>query len=158
MHEQDMPQSHWRPQVKRLIAIAAVTIVLATLACSIARCEGSGEVYLGGFLLLRIRCAAGGYTVDQRVSALQMRANDLLELGKRTSAVTVKRSGADACIYADRTLFLTVTSADAQANGTTPESLANTWAQRLRTILPQATPEKPGVGMPGQTGGAGGNP
>lgn len=137
--------------MKRLVAIAAVTVLLATLACSIARAQGMGEVYLGGFLLLRVRCAAGGYTVDQRVSALQMRANDLLQLGRGIAIVSVKKSGKDACIYSDADLFMTVTPADARASGTTTESLARTWAQRLRTILPQATPEKPDVGMPCST-------
>ena len=139
--------------MKRLIAIGTITILLGALACSIGLSQGTGQVWLGGFPLLRIRCAAGGYTIDQRVDALQARANNLLELENGVSAVTVRKSGADAIIYTDSTLFVTVTTADARANASTTEELASIWAQRLRANLPQATLEKPGVGLPGHPSG-----
>ena len=37
---------------------------------------------------------------------------------------------------------MTVTAADGKASSTTAVKLAGIWAQRLRTILPQATPEQ----------------
>lgn len=135
--------------MRKCIATATAIILLAFLAGSIAWSAGAGEVWLGGHLLLRVRSAAGGYTVAQRVDALQLRANNLLQEGKTISAVTVRKSGYDANIYTDDALFMTVTTADAQANGTTPEALANIWAERIRSILPNVTPIKPGVGAPG---------
>lgn len=131
---------------KRALIATAVTLLVA-LSCSIAWSQSSsGEVYLAGFMLLRIRCGAGPYTLEDRVSKLQHRANDLLELGKHVTAFTVKKTGSDVAIYADKDIFLTVAPGDAKANGTTVGSLAQTWAQRIREIYPQATPEKPGVG------------
>ncbi len=123
--------------------------------CSVAWSEGTREVRLGDFLLLRVRCAAGGYTIDERVNALQLRANDLLRAKKTTITCSVRMSGADANIYTDDKFFMTVTPADGKANGTTAEKLANTWAQRLRTVFPKSTPDKPGVGRPGQVGAPG---
>ncbi len=115
--------------------------MLATIVSSVAQCQQCGEVWLTNFLLLRIRCAAGGCSVEQRADAIQQRANDLLALGKGIPQVTVKKTGADANIYTNKCLFMTVTAADGKAANTTAVKLANTWAQRLRTILPQATPE-----------------
>jgi hypothetical protein len=49
---------------------------------------------------------------------------------------TVRKYGNDANIYADNNFFMTVTPADARANMTTTEELANTWARRLAIALP----------------------
>lgn len=132
--------------MKKRSVVAIAVALLVVLSCSIARSESSGEVYLAGFLLLRIRCGAGPYTLEERTSKLQHRANSLLELGKHVSEFTVKKTGKDVAIYADKEIFLTVAPGDAKANSTTVERLAQTWAQRIREIYPQATPEKPGVG------------
>ena len=125
-------------------------VLITLLACSVAWSSDSQDVTIGDYLLLRVRCPAGGYSIDQRVAALQQRANDLLRGGKTTMTITVSKSGNDAIIYTDGTLFMTVTQADAKANGTTTDNLANTWAQRLQSRFPKATPDKPGVGRPGR--------
>jgi hypothetical protein len=141
--------------MKNSITITVVTILMAMLACSIAWSQDTREVRIGDYLLLRIRCGAGGYTVDERVAALQQRANNLLKGGKQYTTISVRKSGTDANIYADNTFFMTVTPADAQANSTTTEKLANIWAQRLRVRFARSTPDKPGVGRPGQAGAPG---
>ena len=132
----------------RILMIVCAAALLASIASSPALCEEEGTVYLGGFMLLRIRTGAGGFSAAQRVNALQTRANALLELGKGIPKITTVRTGKDVNVYAGRSLFVTVTQADARSNRTTTDRLAAIWAQRLRTILPQATPEKPGVGSP----------
>ncbi|NLN75279.1 MAG: hypothetical protein GX139_03080 [Armatimonadetes bacterium] len=126
----------------RVLATISAAALLAGLACSTAQCQQGGEVYLGGFMLLRIRSAAGGYTAEQRVNALQSRANGLLQLGAGIPKIYTMRAGKDYNVYTDRALFITVTEVDARANRTTTQKLAAIWANRLRTILPQATPEK----------------
>ncbi|MGC8863403.1 MAG: hypothetical protein ACP5R5_11615 [Armatimonadota bacterium] len=141
--------------MRKNITMAAVIILLTVLACSIARSEDVREVRLGDFLLLRIRCAAGGYTIDERVAALQQRANNLLKGGKEYSTFSVRKFGECANIYAEDVFFMTVTPGDAKANGTTPMKLARIWAARLRNLFPQSTPDKPGVGRPGQEGAPG---
>jgi len=141
--------------MKKHITITVFTILLATLPCSIAWSQGTREVRLGDYLLLRVRCPAGGYTIDERVNALQLRANNLLKGGKEYSTFTVRKAGKDCNIYVDDTFFMTVGPGDAKANGTTTEQLANIWAERLRAIFPKSTPDKPGVGRPGQVGAPG---
>lgn len=135
--------------MRKRIAIAGAIALLAVLACSLSTSAATGDVWLGGYFLLRIRTAAGGFTVDQRVEALQARANNLLKESETVPAVTLKRSGSDVSIYANGNLFITVTAQDARANGTTTEALAAKWAERLRSLLPRAVPIKPGVGRPG---------
>ena len=141
--------------MRKNIMMTVVIILLTVLACSIAWSEDTREVRIGDYLLLRIRCAAGGYTVDERVAALQQRVNNLLRGGKQYSTISVRKSGTDANIYADDVFFMTVTPADGKANGTTAEKLANVWAERLRDLFPKSTPDKPGVGRPGQVGAPG---
>lgn len=133
----------------RILATLSALVLLVGLTCSIALSQQDGTVYLGGFMLLRMRTPAGGFSAEQRAAALQMRANALLQLGKGIPRVTTVRTGKDVNIFTDRNLFVTVTQADARANHTTTDKLAAIWASRLRTILPQATPEKPGVGLSG---------
>ncbi len=133
----------------RILATISALILLIALTGSIAQSQQDGTVYLGGFMLLRMRTPAGGFSAEQRAAALQMRANALLQLGKGIPKVTTVRAGKDVNILTDRNLFVTVTQADARANRTTVDKLAAIWANRLRTILPQATPEKPGVGLSG---------
>jgi hypothetical protein len=99
-------------------------------------------VWLGGYLLLRIRGAAGGMTVEQRTDKLQQRANNLLSWGRNVQKFAVKKSGQTVSIYADKELFMTVAPGDAKANGTTCEKLAQTWAKRLTTLYPEARPDK----------------
>ena len=125
--------------MKKHIAMLVTAVLLSTLTCSIAWSEQSGNIWLGGYLLLRIRNAAGGYTIAERTNAVQMRANNLLKLdeGEGVPAITVTKSGRDASIYSNGVLFITVTPADAKANDTTTESLAAIWAQRLRTDFAQ---------------------
>jgi hypothetical protein len=134
--------------MNRTIKLAVGGVFLTLLACSTVWPAGPGEVWLGNSLVLRVRSAAAGYTIDQRVNALQVRANDLLKAGRDIPSITVRTSGRDAVVYTGDKVFVTVTSADAQANGTTTERLASIWAGRLRTLLPRITMYKPGVGSP----------
>ena len=142
-------------EMKKSITMIVASILLTLLACSIAWSEDVREVRIGDYLLLRIRCPAGGFSVDERVAALQQRANNLLKGGKEYSTFSVRTSGTDANIYAEDVFFMTVTPADAKANGTTAEKLANIWAERLRVRFAKSTPDKPGVGRPGQVGAPG---
>lgn len=132
------------------ILIAITVVVLAVFVCSIACAQATRDIWLGGHFLLRVRTGAGGYSADERVNAIQLRANNLLQLGRNISSFTVKKSGNDANIYADNELFMTVSPADAAANGTTVVGLARVWAQRLRTIYPDAKTRRPGGGMTGE--------
>jgi hypothetical protein len=141
--------------MKKNITMTVAIILLTVLACSIAWSQDVREVRIGDYLLLRVRCAAGGYTIDERVAALQQRANNLLKGGKEYSTFSVRKFGKCANIYAEDVSFMTVTPGDAKANNTTPMKLAKIWAARLRNLFPKSTPDKPGVGRPGQEGAPG---
>ena len=144
--------------MNRNITVTAVTVLVAVatmLLCSTVLAADSRQVWMGNSLVLRVRNDAGGYTVAQRVDALQRRANLLLQDGNDLPKFTVRRSGTDSNIYADNTFFMTVSRADGRANGTTSSKLAKIWAGRLGSILPGVTMYKPGVGRPGQVGAPG---
>lgn len=102
------------------------------------------EVTMADYVLLRIRCASGGMTAEQRAAHIQRRANDLLvQGGIDLSTVRVIRVGADYAIYAAGKLLITAGQCDARVNKTTPRGLANTWATRLKDIYPKALPRLP---------------
>jgi hypothetical protein len=68
--------------------------------------------------------------------------NDLLAYSSKIPSVDVRKSRGKVSIFGDGKIFLTVTAADARVSNTTVDKLARLWAQRLRTILPKATPVK----------------
>lgn len=138
-----------------ITALVTLMAIVAVLSCSVVWAADSRQVWLGNSLVLRVRNGAGGYTVAQRVNALQLRANDLLPDGSDLPRFSVRKSGVDSNIYANRTFFMTVSAADGRANGSTSAVLAGIWARRLRMILPNITMYKPGVGRPGQVGNPG---
>lgn len=127
--------------MKKLIVASLVTILLATLLCSFAQ-AAPGDVWLAGYLLLTLKTPTDASALQQRVDAVQLRANDLLELSSRLPNISVKKTGPSFGIYADKKVFLTVTASDARVSRTSTQKLANAWAKRLRTILPDATPIK----------------
>ncbi len=129
--------------MKGKLSLALFAALLTVLASSVARSQDASAVWIGGHLLLRVRCPAGGYTIEERAAAVQRRTNDLLRGGRTTLTVTVRKSDTVASIYTDDVLLITVTPADAKVNGTTPMKLAGIWAARLRDLFPQATPDKP---------------
>ncbi len=127
--------------MRKLITILLITVLLATLTCSIAQ-AASGDIWLAGYLLLRLKTPSDEKAFQQRVDTVQMRANELLEYSSELPKVEVKKSGGKVSIWAGKKIFLTVTADDARADKTTVDKLAHTWAQRLREILPKATPVK----------------
>jgi len=130
-----------KPNMKKLVATSLITLLLTTLVCSFAYCA-PGDIWLAGYLLLCLKTPNDCSALQHRVDVVQMRANDLLALSSTLPKITVKKSGANYGIYTDKKIFLTVTSADAKAGRTSAKNLANSWAQRLRKILPEATPIK----------------
>jgi len=122
-----------------LTALAALVVIAAMLISSNGWAAGSQQVWLANSPILTVRNDAGGYSIEQRLHDLQLRANDLLPFGKNTPTFTIMRSGRDANIYADKEFLMTVTAADARANGTTPMKLARYWAARFHSTIPQIT-------------------
>ncbi len=120
-----------------LTAFTTLVVVAAMLIGSNGWAAGTRQIWLANSPILTLQNDAGGYSIDQRVNDLQLRANDLLAFGKNTPTFTVMKSGRDAKIYADKEFLMTVTAADAQANGTTPMKLARYWAAKFHSSIPQ---------------------
>ena len=135
---------------RTIAVVAAVAILMAltitqTCAARLSCPESAAhDVWMADFLLLRVRCPAGGFTAEQRANAIEMRVNNLLILGGfDLCSVEVLKSGNDVLLYANGQLLVTVDPCTAMVNDTTPEQLAEVWAERLRTIYPQVVPRKP---------------
>lgn len=126
---------------------AALTTVLAFAlltgtAASIAAQQN--EVVMGEYLLLRVRCDAGGYSAQERTDIIQKRANSVLTYGRYTvDDIHVKPVGEDVAVYVGDQLLVTADWCEARANRTTPRGLAEVWAARLREIMPKARPKTP---------------
>jgi len=127
----------------KLSRVVLTVVVLIVVFCALASAE-EGDVMIADFKWLRIRCPAAGYSIAQRADAIQARANNLLSLsGLNLSTVIVRMEGTDAVIYADGKLLATVGWCDARANDTTPEALAQVWAQKFKEIYPNVVPRPP---------------
>ena len=132
----------------RAMVIALIGAALAVLP---ARAQppaaeapaNSAPLTLGGVTLLQFRAAAGGYSPEQRRSQIQSRIIEILshaELGPRDVRVVPGPGGQSATIQVGPMLFVTATDADARANQSTPEQLANTWAENFRRGFAAAKP------------------
>lgn len=125
--------------MRKLTATLLITILLTALTCSLSH-AAAGDIWLAGYLLLTLKTPTEAKAFQARVDTVQLRANDLLELSDKVPSVDVKKSRGKVNIVAGGKVFLTVTAEDARAGSTTVDKLARSWAQRLRTILPKATP------------------
>lgn len=127
--------------MKRLTVTLLITVLLAALACSFAQ-AADGDIWLAGYLFITLKTPDDAEAFGKRVDTVQARANDLLAASSELPKIEVKKSKGNTSIYAGGKVFMTVTAADAKVEKTTVDKLANRWAQRLRTILPEATPIK----------------
>lgn len=127
--------------MKKLIATLLITVLLGILTCSLAY-SASGDIWLAGYHLLTLKTPDNAKAFEKRVDTVQLRANDLLALNDKLPKISVRKYRGETSIFTDNKIFLTVTKADARVSGKTIAKLASYWAQRLRTILPDATPIK----------------
>lgn len=144
----------WRTVVMAAIVCGLMVVLsVAAIGRQVSQANQPGEesqyspeteVTLADYVLLRIRCASGGMSAEQRASSIQRRANDLLfQGGIDLSTVKVARVGNEAAVYAAGKLLVTADWCEARANKTTPMGLANFWANRLKEIYPKALPKLP---------------
>ncbi|MCE5198976.1 MAG: hypothetical protein ABFD54_18245 [Armatimonadota bacterium] len=133
----------------RRVLITGMLAGAIMLILSSATLAQEGNVMMGNYLFLRIRCASSGFTAQQRADAIQQRVNDLLfPGGVGLDTVVVQTTGNTTAVYAGGKVLVTVADCDAQINSTTKQALADTWAQRFRTIYPLVLPRAPGEAPP----------
>jgi hypothetical protein len=98
-----------------------------------------------GYTILRIRVGSGGMTAMQRVEEIQLRMQDLMaqqfhaETQDIVGRVSAHRWGKEMVIGTPDCLLLTVTQADARANHSSAQWLANHWRDRMLEALIIAT-------------------
>jgi hypothetical protein len=121
---------------------AALTVLpVLAHAHTVTRDAGNTIAYSGS-VLMRIRTDAGGIAAEQRADEIVERLRPILELpGLRGSDIKVQRDSTGMAMIFVRDLPLVTVDADmARANNTnTPALLAEEWASRLRSILPQVS-------------------
>lgn len=88
------------------------------------------------------RASAGGFTPEQRIDRVNERLAYILGYENLLPRnIRMASRGSEAEIWVGRSLLVTVTRADARANGARrPESLGRVWLRNLRAALPQARP------------------
>jgi hypothetical protein len=123
-------------------SMIVATLALTTGAASQARGQSANEdgvVAVGGVSILTIRIPAAGMSVKQRADAITTRLRFMLSdpdlkpsdivaspLGDNAAEITVKGK-----------LLVTIDSAMAKIDSTTPMKLAKSWTKHLRKVLPQ---------------------
>jgi len=124
-----------------------ITCLLVTLAATALPAFGQDvpdtRVTLGGVTVLQFRASAGGFSPEARKAAMQGRITEVLsrsDLGPGHVRVVRGKGGRDARVMVGQMLLITATEADAEANRSTPEKLARTWAANFRRALAAAKP------------------
>ena len=101
-----------------------------------------GDVAVGSTLMFKIRVAADGKTVQERVDQVNDRLPDILAAKKIKAsdikAVPVdKKKDSNVNIMVKDKLLVTVTPEDGKANGFTVKKQADEWVKSLRKTLPK---------------------
>ncbi len=119
-----------------LIILATSLLGLATVAFAVGQ---PGDVIIGQEVVLRIRFPAGGYSVEERAEIVTQRINELLGSQPfEASDVTVGVCNKEYAVFIGGNLIITADKETAKFNKTTPEKLANIWADNLRRVIPEA--------------------
>lgn len=134
--------------MKRVLLTAlAGLIILGAFASSMSAFTMAEKVVVANELIAVARVPAGGFSAQERID----RVNDRLAyaLGFEPlhpgAIYSVSTRGGNV-IMIGKTPLITVTTADARANGTTPDALTRVWLRNAREALPWArpTPRIPG--------------
>jgi hypothetical protein len=138
--------------MRRTMAVGLCVVLLLTLMAGVALAQGKNKIhgiYVGGFLIMRLRAGTPELSLSERREVVQQRATDMMmctDTGKvnvstlpyvkcTTKCVPV---GRNYNVYANGRLIVTVTKADAIANKTTIYRQAEQWANRIEEVFPRA--------------------
>lgn len=129
--------------MKRLMLVFVLALVFCLLVNHTAQAQKQNQVVVGGQLAINFRVPAGGFLPEQRATMVDSRIVEVL------SAVNVDAPGVFKITRLSRAVsvigvghipLVTVTKADAKANGDTIEQLARIWKNRLKSGLLIASP------------------
>ena len=130
--------------MKHVLAISTIAVLLALLALPAlsairAIAHPTGEMIIGYQVVLRIRSAAGGMSIQERVDQVTTRLNR--RLGSRDfdpKLITVRKYGGEYAVMHKDSLIVTADSKTAAYNKTSSEKLAKQWAANLKRVIPLA--------------------
>ena len=131
--------SLFAPKRSIMVALVASLVLLGLAREGIS--QAPEPIVVAGVVVLRVRTAAGGFSIAERARVIRSRIALALTSEDLTPAnVYVAPAGSELGIRAGRVLLVTVTEADARANETTTPALAVSWLAALRKTLPAAGP------------------
>jgi hypothetical protein len=132
-----------RENMKKLVLPLGAAIALSMFALSPAGAfTMTQKCVIANELCFVSRASAAGFTPEQRIDRVNERLAYILGYENlRPGNIRMVSVGPDVQIRVGRSLLVTVTRADARANGARrPESLARIWLRNLRDAMPQARP------------------
>lgn len=96
---------------------------------------GDASLYIGLQEVIKIRSSYGGYTPQERVTAIYERLDDYLKQDGNPRDIKPGHEGRQVVIRAGRTVLLTVDPETARRAGLTTKQLAFQWTNMLRRAL-----------------------
>ena len=127
---------------KRVLGVMILLLMMVIPSFGIGQ---DGEVIIGQQMILRIRFAAGGMSIQQRVDEVTLRLNEYLGVAAfDPSKVKVVEVKGEYCVMIGKNLIITADKDTARYNQATPKQLAEMWASNIRKAIPKAKAEKGG--------------
>ena len=129
--------------MKKIVLPLGAAMVLSLLMMSQAGAfTMTQKCVIANELCFVSRASVGGVTAEQRIDRVNERLAYILGYENlRPSNIRMVAMGPDTEIRVGKSLLVTVTPADARANGMRrPQSLASIWLRNLRDAMPQARP------------------
>jgi hypothetical protein len=122
----------------RNLTVVLLCCLLIGLAAPVFAVSG-GDVVIGNELVLRIRSASAGLSIEERRDIVTQRINDLLGSDPfNPSDLKVTTVNKATVIMVGDKMIVTVDKETAAINKTTPQKLAEAWAANLRRVIPKA--------------------
>lgn len=123
--------------VGAILALVAV-LVFTVPAHSFTMAE---QIIVGDDVLMVARVPAGGLSAAQRVAEINERIIRIISTEPLDpSNVRLAKLSGETVIMVGSICLMTVTTADAEANGASVEGLADRWVKNTKATLPQARP------------------
>ncbi len=134
--------------LKRLMLALVTAIAMVAIFTPVANAFTMSEkVVVANNLVAIARVPAGGMTADQRINTVNDRLAYIYGYEPlNPDAIKLTVCNGERTIRVGNTTLITVTPADAKANNTTVDGLAQQWLRLAKASLPQArpTPSIPG--------------
>ncbi len=122
------------------VGLCLLLLLVAMAATAIAQSlPKTYDVYMGGYLIMRLRTGTDELTLPERRQIVQQRVTNLMQCSDTGNInVTVTKKGGGYRIVANNVLITTVSATDARLNKTTTWKQAKSWEKNIRQTFPKA--------------------